>query len=84
MMNVFPSLINNLVFYISEMVEFQTSVDRRTGKPIAVSVIRADNEIINEAQVSGTVVSLTSPSKGQVGNISFYLNHFNEFFQPIR
>lgn len=67
---------------IGEMVEFQRSVDRRTGKPIAVSVVRADHEIMSEAQVAGTVVSQTTPNKGQspdaLGQVSY--EESGEFF----
>jgi len=45
-----------------EVVEFQQSNDRRTGKPIAVSVVRAPNskhncEIISEKPASGVVLA---------------------------
>ena len=46
----------------SDPVEFQMSFDRRTGKPIAVSVIKLERgtvsfEILNEASVCGNIVA---------------------------
>jgi len=47
---------------ILDLVEFQQSNDRRTGKPIAISVVRAANsknncEIISEKSATGTVLA---------------------------
>jgi len=43
----------------SEIVEFQQSNDRRTGKPIATAVIRAKTscEIMSEKPASGVVLA---------------------------
>jgi len=48
--------------HTGEIVEFQQSVDRRTGKPIAVAVVRVANakqpcEFISEKPVSGLVLA---------------------------
>lgn len=53
-----------------EVVEFQQSNDRRTGKPIAISVARAPNaknncEIISEKPASGTVLAEARAVKNQ-------------------
>ena len=45
----------------SEAVEFQMSFDRRTGKPVAISVMKVDPstvspEILNDEKVQGTIV----------------------------
>ncbi|KAK2146556.1 hypothetical protein LSH36_600g01076 [Paralvinella palmiformis] len=45
---------------IGDPVEFQMSFDRRTGKPIAVSVTRL--EVLNENRVSGVVVTEAKPT----------------------
>lgn len=47
---------------VGEPVEFQMSYDRRTGKPIACSVVKLEgtvisNEILGEERVTGTVVA---------------------------
>lgn len=45
----------------SEAVEFQMSFDRRTGKPVAVGVVKVDPsvvlpEILSEEKVQGTIL----------------------------
>ncbi|XP_041351705.1 cold shock domain-containing protein E1-like [Gigantopelta aegis] len=52
---------------IGDAMEFQMSYDRRTGKPIAVSVIRVDSsmvtsEILSEETFVGSVVQEAKPS----------------------
>lgn len=52
------------------------SFDRRTGKPIAVSVIKmeagaASFEILSENRVSGTVVSEAKVTKSRMVNIKW-------------
>ena len=54
------------------------SFDRRTGKPIAVSVIKltdgsATFEVINEKRVTGTVVVEAKPGKSKVGSVGAIL-----------
>lgn len=56
----FTSDIDNLK--IGDPVEFQMSFDRRTGKPIAVSVVKMDQgsvtfEILSEKRVNGNVLA---------------------------
>ena len=51
----------------SENVEFQMSFDRRTGKPIAVAVVKiaagsAVFEVVNDKRVQGTVVVEAKPA----------------------
>lgn len=54
---------------IGDQVEFQMSFDRKTSKPIAVSVVQClnnrrvsfNNEIMGEERVSGTIAQETSP-----------------------
>jgi len=89
----YTSDIDNLK--ISDPVEFQMSFDRRTGKPIAVSVVKMDPgtvsfEILSESRVTGTVVAEAKPSKtrpqlGQVvegtGRVS-YEQSGEHFFLP--
>ena len=48
------------------------SFDRRTGKPIAVSVTRL--EVLNENRVSGVVVAEAKPTgKPKVGNLLHFM-----------
>ena len=59
-----------MLFCVAEVVEFQQSNDRRTGKPIAISVARAPNaknncEIISEKPASGTVLAEARAVKNQ-------------------
>ena len=42
------------------------SVDRRTGKPIAVAVIKAEQEQTNQARLTGTVVTEARAVKNKV------------------
>ena len=51
------------------------SFDRRTGKPIAVSVVKiaagsATFEVVNDKRVHGTVVVEAKPPKTKVGSVS--------------
>lgn len=53
---------------IGDPVEFQMSFDRRTGKPIAVSIVQLENEtlsfeILSENRVTGTVCAEAKGSK---------------------
>lgn len=63
-------------FSSADLVEFQQSSDRRTGKPIAVSILRVPNgslvtyEIISEKTVTGTVLAEAKASKNR-GVIDF-------------
>ena len=62
-------------FFSSDPVEFQMSFDRRTGKPIAVSVIKMEKgsvsyEVLSENRVSGTVMTEAKPNKQR--NVSDY------------
>lgn len=56
---------------VGDLVEFQQSSDRRTGKPIAVSILRVPNgslvtyEIISEKTVTGTVLAEAKASKNR-------------------
>lgn len=54
----------------SDPVEFSVSNDRRTGKPIAVSVVRLDlqtvmPEVISDERFVGTVIQEAKPVKGK-------------------
>jgi len=73
-------------------VEFQMSYDRRTGKPIAVQIIKLENgaitfEILSENTVTGTVAAEAKPSKGPgildgMGRVS-YEQSGEHFFMPF-
>ncbi|XP_005108011.1 cold shock domain-containing protein E1 [Aplysia californica] len=59
---------------VGEAVEFQMSFDRRTGKPVAVSVVKVDPstvspEIVNEEKVQGTIVQEAKPVKQKNGTV---------------
>jgi len=59
---ILTSLLGELWIMLStEVVEFQQSSDRRTGKPIAVAVVRAplktSCEIISEKPATGIVLA---------------------------
>jgi len=55
--------------FLVEIVEFQQSSDRRTGKPIAVAVMRAplktSCEIISEKPANGVVLAEAKAVKNQ-------------------
>ena len=58
---------------VGEPVEFQMSYDRRTGKPIAVSLIRLEPgsvscEVLSEERVIGNVVTEAKPCKTKNNN----------------
>ena len=62
---------------IADNVEFQMSFDRRTGKPIAVSVVKlptgtAAFEILNDKHVTGTIVVEAKSTKVKAGSVSRY------------
>ncbi|XP_059172190.1 cold shock domain-containing protein E1-like [Physella acuta] len=59
---------------IGEAVEFQMSYDRRTGKPVAVAVVKVDPsmvspEIINDEKVQGTIVQEAKLIKQKNGTV---------------
>lgn len=59
---------------VGDPVEFQMSYDRRTGKPIACSVVKLDQEaatiVLSQESVTGTVVSETKVNKNNQMNSS--------------
>ena len=60
-----------LPLFIADPVEFQMSFDRKTGKPIAISIIKLEPgavtfEIISDEKVTGTVAQEARPSKQKV------------------
>ena len=55
-------------------VEFQMSFDRRTGKPIAISVVKMDKgaatfEVLSESRINGSVLSEAKPTKQRMVSI---------------
>lgn len=59
---------------VGDPVEFSVSNDRRTGKPIAVSVVRLDlqtvmPEVISDERFVGTVIQEAKPVKGKNGTV---------------
>ncbi|CAG5119485.1 unnamed protein product, partial [Candidula unifasciata] len=59
---------------IGEPVEFQMSFDRRTGKPVAVGVVKVDPsgllpEILSEEKVQGTIVQEAKQLKQKNGTV---------------
>ncbi|KAK3798016.1 hypothetical protein RRG08_034577 [Elysia crispata] len=59
---------------VGEAVEFQMSFDRRTGKPVAIGVIKVDPalvspEILNEEKVQGTIVQEAKVVKQKNGTL---------------
>lgn len=61
-------MISIFVFFcVEDAVEFQMSYDRRTGKPIAVTVVKVDNsmvttEILSDERFVGSIVQVAKPS----------------------
>lgn len=45
----------NSIFFISDDVEFEVSSDRRTGKPIAIKLVKIKQEILPEERMNGQV-----------------------------
>lgn len=61
--------------FISDPVEFQLSCDRRSGKRIAISVIKVDpsvssQEIFSEERFQGSIVQEAKPVKTK--NVRLY------------
>lgn len=59
---------------IGEAVDFQMSFDRRTGKPVAISVMKVDPtsvspEILNDEKVQGTIVQEAKLIKQKNGTV---------------
>jgi cold shock CspA family protein len=59
---------------IGEAVEFQMSFDRRTGKPVAVAVVKVDPaeaspEILSDDKVQGTIVQEAKQVKQKNGTV---------------
>ncbi|XP_071115411.1 cold shock domain-containing protein E1-like isoform X1 [Haliotis cracherodii] len=59
---------------IGDAVEFQMSYDRRTGKPIAVTVVKVDNsmvttEILSDERFVGSIVQVAKPSHAKNGTV---------------
>lgn len=57
---------------LADSVEFQMSYDRRTGKPVAVSVLKLEAgtaafELCSENRVTGTVCTEARPVKAKPG-----------------
>ena len=45
----------NITLFILDDVEFEVSSDRRTGKPIAVKLVKIKQEILPEERINGQV-----------------------------
>uniref|UniRef100_A0A4W4HMG5 Cold shock domain-containing protein E1 n=1 Tax=Electrophorus electricus TaxID=8005 RepID=A0A4W4HMG5_ELEEL len=67
---------------IGDDVEFEVSSDRRTGKPIAVKLVKIKAEVLPEERISGQVVSAIScqldgksaPSQVPTGSVCYERN----------
>ncbi|XP_033109405.1 cold shock domain-containing protein E1-like [Anneissia japonica] len=60
---------------VGDAVEFETSVDRRTGKPVACKLVKLKNgtvstEILSEEKVTGYIVSEAKLPKSRNGGIN--------------
>ncbi|XP_071942892.1 cold shock domain-containing protein E1-like isoform X2 [Antedon mediterranea] len=60
---------------LGDAVEFETSVDRRTGKPVACKIIKLKNgsistEILSDDKVTGFIVSEAKMSKSRNGGLN--------------
>lgn len=55
---------------VADDVEFEVSSDRRTGKPIAIKLVKIKPEILPEERING-----------QVSACFLYLHHFHSFLQ---
>ena len=52
----FPKINStNITLFILDDVEFEVSSDRRTGKPIAVKLVKIKQEILPEERINGQV-----------------------------
>lgn len=47
--------IQSLVFIVVDVVEFETTIDKRKKKPVAVNITPASSEIIGENRVEGSI-----------------------------
>ncbi|XP_071331529.1 cold shock domain-containing protein E1 isoform X10 [Trachinotus anak] len=67
---------------IGDDVEFEVSSDRRTGKPIAVKLLKIKPEVLPEERISGQVVSAipmhldgkSAPVQGPTGSVCYERN----------
>ena len=69
----------------TEAVEFQMSFDRRTGKPVAVGVVRADPaavspEVLQEEKVQGTIVQEAKQPKHKNVSQKYFFQDKLSFF----
>ena len=60
----------NSVYVFADLIEFQQSSDRKTGKPIAVSLMKLPSatvlyEMISDKPVPGLVLSEAKPSQNR-------------------
>lgn len=52
-----------------DVVEFETTIDKRKQKPIAINIIPTSPEIIGENRVEGTIAAVARPQQTNgVGN----------------
>lgn len=73
--NIFNDFCN------TEAVEFQMSFDRRTGKPVAVGVVKVDPtvvspEILSDEKVQGTIVQEAKQIKQKNVSLVFFVFFF--------
>ena len=55
------------VFIIIDVVEFETTIDKRKKKPVAVNITPASSEIIGENRVEGTIAVVARQQPPQNG-----------------
>ncbi|XP_051509163.1 cold shock domain-containing protein E1-like isoform X4 [Myxocyprinus asiaticus] len=73
---------------IGDDVEFEVSSDRRTGKPIAVKLVKIKAEMLPEERISGQVVSAipshldgkSAPGQVPTGSVCYERNGVSEVF----
>ena len=57
------------------MVEFETTIDKRKQKPIAINIIPTSPEIVGENRVEGTIAVVSRQSLSGVPVFIFYPLH---------
>lgn len=67
--------------YLADDVEFEVSSDRRTGKPIAIKLVKIKPEILPEERINGQVsayfpyVHNFHPSVQELDSLNMHINY---------
>lgn len=73
---LFVTILSNNLLLFSDPVEFQMTYDRRTGKPIASSIVLLNSgsssyEVLSEEKYTGSIAQEAKPTKNKNVSILF-------------